>query len=461
LFFTAGIGIDISDREVNIVCLRGAVGGFKLVAAEKCLLAEDKPLKAKTEDISEFINEFIKSRRISAAEIIIGIPSDKVLFREIEFPMAVKENLGATLSYEMEKYLPVSMDEVYYDYQLVREDGERQVLSVVLVAVKREELAPVLEVASDLRIKPSGLTTRTAGIANSFLSDNGGASGLHLIALPDKDGLQISVVKNKAMVYAKKILPDEKALPEAAYTEKLRELSLRFSDSAEPVGVCLHGLSAETAGIEISDKEESFSFSGIKAPSADLPETGYIPAYGMAAHALKAAPVELNLMPERLRKKPNKLPYYLMYGLAGLLVCAGLLYGTVHLYRQHAYLDRLDKQLADVRRQAQAVEQIHADIRNLKTRIDHLKSLRPGNAYVVNVLLELTQRIPASAWVKNARISGNEVRIMGDAESASDLIPLLEESPLFYEAEFYSTIRKTRENKELFHISLKFSQAGS
>jgi general secretion pathway protein L len=166
-------------------------------------------------------------------------------------------------------------------------------------------------------------------------------------------------------------------------------------------------------------------------------------------------------MPEHVRKKPNKAPYYLMYALACLLVCAGILYGSIHLYRQHAYLDRLDSQLALVRKDAGAVQQIHADIRSLKTRIDHLKSLRPGNAHVVNVLLELTQRIPASAWVRNARISGNELRIMGDASSASDLIPLLEESPLFYDAEFYSTIRKTRQGKELFHISLKFSQAGS
>ncbi|HMA66614.1 MAG TPA: pilus assembly protein PilM, partial [Desulfosalsimonadaceae bacterium] len=122
---TAAVGIDISEEQVRVVCLKKGIRASRLVGAEKCLLAEDKPLKEKAEDVSGFINDFLREHRISAAEIYMGIPSGRVMFREIELPMAARENLSSTIAYEMEKYVPLSAEEVYSDFQVVAEDKER------------------------------------------------------------------------------------------------------------------------------------------------------------------------------------------------------------------------------------------------------------------------------------------------------------------------------------------------
>lgn len=461
MLFTVGVGIEISEREVNIVCLKKTVGGYKLAAAEKGVLAEEKPLRAKTEDISSFINEFIKSRRISGADLFICVPSGRAIFREIEFPLVVRENLRTTLAYEMEKYLPLPAEEVYFDFQVTREDRERQVITVALAAVKKTDLEPYLEVAAHLRIPPSGLTLRTAGAAGSFLGSAPSADPVHLVALPGKEGLEVAVVRNRALIYGKHLAPEPGTAPADAWSRAVSTLGERFSDGGKPVSVAIHALPEEGRDLDGLVQGDAVSFSGVVPPAADLPASDYIPAFGTAVQALGESPVALNLMPEDLRKQPNKLPYHLLYALAGMLFLSFVLWGGSHVYRRHAYLEYLDNRLSAVQKEARAVERIHSDIRELEDRVRQLRSLRPGNTYVVNVLLELTQRVPVSAWVRDLKIDENEIHIYGIADSASDVIPLLEESPMFYGAEFLSTIRKTRDNEEMFRIGLKFRQAGS
>jgi Tfp pilus assembly protein PilN len=73
---------------------------------------------------------------------------------------------------------------------------------------------------------------------------------------------------------------------------------------------------------------------------------------------------------------------------------------------------------------------------------------------VLDVMRELTEQIPESAWLREFRLSGDAVTLTGQADSASALIPLLEESPLFTDVKFLTTIRKDRDGKEVFRIGL-------
>jgi general secretion pathway protein L len=77
-------------------------------------------------------------------------------------------------------------------------------------------------------------------------------------------------------------------------------------------------------------------------------------------------------------------------------------------------------------------------------------------------LKELTQVLPPSVWIWNLKCSGREVEISGFADSASELIPLLDKSPLFEKVEFSSPVTKERERRgmadkerERFKIKMK------
>jgi general secretion pathway protein L len=75
----------------------------------------------------------------------------------------------------------------------------------------------------------------------------------------------------------------------------------------------------------------------------------------------------------------------------------------------------------------------------------------------------LTQRLPQTAWIWQLKYTGKEIEIQGFADSASDLIPLLDKSPLFEKVEFSSPVIKERvargtegKEKERFRIKIGF-----
>jgi general secretion pathway protein L len=76
----------------------------------------------------------------------------------------------------------------------------------------------------------------------------------------------------------------------------------------------------------------------------------------------------------------------------------------------------------------------------------------------LNILKDLSRRIPEGAWVRKFDFSDKGVQIEGHADSASELIPLLETSPLFKDVAFLSPITKSKDGKERFRIGLKIKQ---
>ena len=103
------------------------------------------------------------------------------------------------------------------------------------------------------------------------------------------------------------------------------------------------------------------------------------------------------------------------------------------------------------------VQKIRDEASSLEARLAYLEDFRTKRGSVIELLRELTERIPKSAWISNMTISDKGVEIEGYADSASELIPLLDTSPMFKDVGFLSSITKSREGKERFRIGLKQS----
>jgi general secretion pathway protein L len=70
--------------------------------------------------------------------------------------------------------------------------------------------------------------------------------------------------------------------------------------------------------------------------------------------------------------------------------------------------------------------------------------------------------LPRTVWIWNLKHTGKEIEISGFADSASDLIPLLDKSPLFEKLEFLTPVTKERmmmgseaKEKERFKIKMR------
>ena len=456
MIFQAGLGIDIQDDSVSMAYLKGSFKGVRLAAHAICPLEKEQPVEEKLGTIAGFVRDFMGKNRITSTDIFMGIPRDMVVLRYIELPLAVKENLRGALNYEMEKYVPISAEDLYFDYQVLSEDKVDNRLKVLLIVVKKSYIDPYFDFRDRLGAGISGIEITSTAMTNYFSCRPDMSDGnAHAIVYLRDDNLELNLVKERLLNYSKsvRVAETEGNLHSLVLQElkPLREVlgehgRVEAAFCGSEVGIELLNRLREEGDLDIRPVE----LSGITVPSYAL-----IPAYGLALKGVRKVPMEINLLPPERRKKPSKAGYYTMFVLTGLVILSVIAWGGSNIVRQKLDLSRLNAEIKSLDGKIANIERIKTKCKKLEDQIDCLNALRGVHLPTLNILKDLSQRIPENAWVNKFDFSDKEVKIEGYADSASELIPLIETSPLFKDAAFLSSITKSRDGKEKFRIGLK------
>ncbi|MGH8474353.1 MAG: PilN domain-containing protein [Methylococcales bacterium] len=169
-----------------------------------------------------------------------------------------------------------------------------------------------------------------------------------------------------------------------------------------------------------------------------------------------------NLLPRKLHDKPNNRKRVIQ---GSLLATFGLLLvsiGALPIWMKHKYMLELE---AEVERQTKAANQVQ----NLKQKADTLLResdflLRKKTAQpvLVEILNELTTRLPDDTWLEYFTYNAPKLQIHGQSPSASALIEILEGSTIFKDTSFISQVSQDRiSGLERFQITtLVVSGAG-
>ena len=88
-----------------------------------------------------------------------------------------------------------------------------------------------------------------------------------------------------------------------------------------------------------------------------------------------------------------------------------------------------------------------------------LRSFEDQGLRPLPVLQELTDTLPADAWLTNLSVDRSGLELGGFANAASQLIPLLEASPGLERVEFTSPVTKGRD-REQFRLRATWERRG-
>ena len=77
----------------------------------------------------------------------------------------------------------------------------------------------------------------------------------------------------------------------------------------------------------------------------------------------------------------------------------------------------------------------------------------------LRIIDELTQIIPDDTWINQVDVADNEVHLYGESVSSASLLPIIESSKIFSNAQFRSPVTQNRQNDtERFHLSAQIMQ---
>jgi Tfp pilus assembly protein PilN len=451
LFFDSSVGIDFRKNHLILTLLKKSFGKIKLVDYGIHPISPEDQKEERESQVITLINQFISKHPINKEKVSISIPREKVVARFIRLPLATKENLRRVLEYEVPKYTPFEKEEIYFDYHLLKE--EKEWLHLFAAFVKKEEVDYYLSLLKKVGIQPISVQIPSTAAINLFFYHK----------MTEQDGIAVLLEVTEPFFEMNLIqggdwresfhlpLPSEDR--ELKIINAFKRSGLKSDDFSKST-FFVYGLDA--AEKMLPSLRESDQIKGISLPPLHRieVETGasrpdkIFSSIGVPLKGLIQTRLDLNLLPFEMRKKVREIGKPLFMILASLAVVLSLAWGIGIFIRYRNELNDINAEIKKRKPAVEVVEKLQKQKDDLRKEIAELEKIRSGEVSKIEILRELTQTLPSTVWIWNFRYTGREMEISGFADSASDLIPLIDGSPLFERVEFLAPVTKERERRE-------------
>jgi len=183
-------GLDISDLSLKIIKLKKRGKTFDLASfgEEKIRPGIIKEGEIKDEDeLAEIIKEAlpkVKGEKIKTKYVIASLPEEKAFLQVIPMPKMTEEDLKSAVIYEAENYIPLPIEEVYFDSQIVLPvHNHLDHFDVLIAALPKKTVNPYFSSLKKAGLEPWALEIESQAIARALIKDEVSPSPVLLIDL--------------------------------------------------------------------------------------------------------------------------------------------------------------------------------------------------------------------------------------------------------------------------------------
>jgi general secretion pathway protein L len=474
------LGVSLADGHLSFICLRRDFGRHEIVAAARFALppgADEEP--AFLGEVAAFL---LAARIPGGAPVTLGVPRADFFLRRFETPPVTARNLPELVAFEIERHLPGRREDFLTGWRTVGR-GASGGQAILLGAARKSPLDRVAGLLRRADIPPASIQAEPFALAACAARAGAGSGDVLVLDLgPAQVGVDLlrdGRLENSRVVpvddprWRESLAPGAAAAtPEAADAAQQlgAALAARLAaplfregfPGAKVPEIRLTGQGANRAHLieklqnELRVPVRAFSPWPLVRWAAPAPDLGhYAAALTLALAGPEGARGGVELSPERqeqLHRAPSRrLTYALAAALAGVLVA--LLAG--HGVRQQRQLALADREIHALKLRMAEVEKVNRGVAEQRARLAYLDATVQGRARQADILRELTGLLPDSAYLTELTYKDRVVEISGMAASASQLLPVLEASPLFSGVEFSAPIVAQGAGLERFRIRLR------
>jgi len=171
-------GLDISDLSLKIIKLKKRGKFFELVSFGEEKIkpgiikrGEIQDEKALAEIIKKALTK-IKGEKIRTKYVITSLPEEKSFLQVIQMPRMPEEDLKSAVIYEAENYIPLPIEEVYLDSQLVPPViNSLDHFDVLLAVLPKKTVDPYISCLKSAGLKPKVLEIESSSIGRALIKD--------------------------------------------------------------------------------------------------------------------------------------------------------------------------------------------------------------------------------------------------------------------------------------------------
>lgn len=186
-------GLDLSDLSVKIVKIEDS-GTFEYVASyATCSFPNgsisDGEIRKKDQVISTIKKALAIAgpNKIKTKKVICSLPETKAFLRIISLPQINDSEMEEAVKWEMEANIPLPLEQVYYDWQVIPESllPEKDKINLLVVAIAKSSVDQTIEVLESAGLDPVGLEIESIAQARSLLDEKNQQATIMIVDIGD------------------------------------------------------------------------------------------------------------------------------------------------------------------------------------------------------------------------------------------------------------------------------------
>lgn len=403
----------------------------------------------------------LDQRRLAIRTVAVGLPRTAVTVKPIELP-DVGGELRDMVQFELERHLPFAADDPSFDFlPLPAEPGgaSGSARRVLIAAADRKVVEGALRLVEEAHLRPIALTVAAHDLVVLVPPrQRGHVVWLHRIG----DHTELLFLAAGQLVLSRHVATAD---DDALAAEIRRSLLItrwgsvdalwRSGDVSAAAAPTTSALT--TFGAPVTAPPYTGRARALLAQIGE-PEPGASQLAAAVALGARRRHRPLELLPTRLRPRRFTRQQFIAAGALAFAVVLGVIALLVPGYRENRRLALVNRRIVELDKPVREVEQTLQELERKRRLLTTIQSLGSGTIRPLPVLRELTELVPADAWLTTVSFDAKGAELTGQAGSASALIPVLENSPRFERVEFASPVTRGRD-KEQFRIRTAWEEA--
>jgi type IV pilus assembly protein PilM len=222
------VGLDIGSSAVKAVELKPAGSSYKVVAFGSQPIPPDSIVDGAIIDgtsVADAIRRLFDARKIKTRDVAASLSGNAVIVKKISLPQMSEAELGESIYWEAEQYIPFDIQDVNLDYQILDASGGKSTMDVLLVAAKKEKIADYTGVIAQAGRTAVVVDVDAFALQNAFEVNYGIQAGQVVVLLnAGASATNINILSGDQSVFTRDI-----SIGGNAYTEALqKELNLPY-----------------------------------------------------------------------------------------------------------------------------------------------------------------------------------------------------------------------------------------
>ncbi|MCB1581950.1 MAG: pilus assembly protein PilM [Marinicella sp.] len=167
----------------------------------------------------------------------------------------------------------------------------------------------------------------------------------------------------------------------------------------------------------------------------------------------------VNLLPKESRRKKDwsSLKWHAGLMAVALIMLAFVMYTS--LQNKKGKILSLEAQVEELRKDARRAKMIETQLNDSIKAANFLGNLKKSLPSRVMMLGELTQKIPQHTFLTRIVVDQEKLEVVGESDNANALVPILNQSDLWYEPQIIGNVTQGRTGKEKFTIKSELKPA--